>query len=250
MYCRRTLHSLGVTILFVASVGVAGEQDVLLSPTAGLRPFHSQTEKETVWTYTPSGDAVFHFKRTDNADGPSVRLDHQAFPSGTASKTFSSAEHRLGVDFRSPLFSNGFFESRTYLDEAGFGHFDSGYRQVIGYGLRILENQHLTFEIVPGVIGDYSNERAFEERLRWMGNIGQNLTWVVAEGFVVNQNFNTSLERTETEDLSAVLNLDLETLLAERLSFKLSYEVHYDDSIGDEMDKRDARLSTSVGYRF
>lgn len=208
-----------------------------------------ESRDATVWTYTPSGDAVFHFEK-DQDNGAVLRIGHQSFPSSSVENQFSAEEHRIGINYRNPLFSTGFLESRSYVDESSFGHHQSGYRQVLGYGLRIVDRQSLTFDIVPGVVGDYSAERPFEERLRWLGNVGQNLTWVVTDGLVLNQNFNTSLERTEDDDLSAVLNLDLETLLAERLSFKLSYEVHYDDSLGEELEQRDARLSTSVGYRF
>jgi len=216
--------------LFFGGMTYASDADVLLSPAAGLRPPSAADADETVWTYTPTGDAVFHFEKPGEAQNSSVRIGHTAFPSVSDANTFSNEEHRLGVDYRSPLFSNGFLESRSYIDESAFGHHDSGYRQVLGYGLRIVDHQRLTFDIVPGV----SAEPSLEERLRWMGNLGQNLTWVVTDGLVLNQNFHTSLERTETDDLS----------------FKLSYEVHYDDSIGDEMDQRDARLSTSVGFRF
>lgn len=246
----RTILWATVAGVFVAGLARASEADVLLSPSAGLKPQSPVAEDETAWTYTPSGDAVFHFRKSEGADRSFIRLGHQAFPSNSLANTYSPEEHRLGVDYRSPLFSNGFLESRSYIDESTFGHHQSGYRQVLGYGLRIIDRQSVTFEIVPGVSGDYSADRSLEERLRWMGNLGQNLTWAVTDGIVLNQNFNTSLERTEADDLSAVLNLDLETLLAERLSFKLSYEVHYDDSIGDEMEQRDARLSTSVGFRF
>lgn len=237
-------------ILVGASATATEAEDILLSPAAGLKPQSATVEDETVWTYTPSGDAVFHFTKPGETEPASVRIGHTAFPSNSSANTFSNEEHRLGLDYRSPLFSSSFLESRSLIDESSFGHHESGYRQVLGYGVRLIDRQGVTFEIVPGVLGDYSVERPLEDRLRWMGNLGQNLTWVVTDGLVFNQNFNTSLERTETDDLSAVLNLDLETLLAERLSFKLSYEVHYDDSIGDEMEQRDARLSTSVGFRF
>lgn len=228
----------------------ASEADVLLSPAAGLREQVPAKEEASVWTYTPSGDAVFHFRNPVSERESLVRIGYQAYPSSSLEPSLSTEDRRVGLDVRSPLLPGGFLQSRSLIDEGGFGPYDRGYRQVVGYGLRLVDRQSVTFDIAPGVVGDYSAERPLEERLRWMGNLNQSLTWLVTDGVVLNQNFNTTLERTETDDLSAVLNLDLETLLAERLSFKLSYEVHYDDSIGDEMEQRDARLSTSVGFRF
>ena len=180
-----------------------------------------------------------------------VTIRHRSFPASSLNSSRAPEDHRLSLNYRSQLSERGFLQGQSFLDESAFGPNSGGYRQVVGYGLRIVDRQTVTFDVVPGVAGDYSLENRFpDERVRWMGNLNQNLSWEINDGFILNQNFNTTLERTGEDDLSAVLNLDLETLFSDQLSFKLSYEVHYDDSIGDEMEQRDARLSTSVGFRF
>ncbi|MFP4352986.1 MAG: DUF481 domain-containing protein [Puniceicoccaceae bacterium] len=209
------------------------------------------SEAPSPWSYSPSGAVVF---RLDELVGPElgpVAIRHRSFPASSLDSPRSPEDHRLGFDYRSRLSGRGFLQGQSFLDDGAFGPYAGGYRQVVGYGLRIVDRQTVTFEVVPGVAGNYSLDDPFiDERVRWMGNVNQNLSWEIKDGLVLNQNFNTILERTREEDLSAVLNLDLETLFSDQLSFKLSYEVHYDDSIGDEMEQRDARLSTSVGFRF
>jgi hypothetical protein len=249
----RGRHWFGASVaaFIVALPSLAAESDVLLSPAAEAR--RSLDEKggaESVWTYSPSGGAVFRFEGLGERRSPLLEIDHRAFPASSAAPAASAEDHSLNLQYRSRILDRGFFQGRSTIDETGFGPYSSGYRQVLGYGLRVLDRRTVTFDIVPGVVGDYSREGPLEERLNWMGNLNQNLSWEVHDGFVLNQNFNTTLERTERDNLSAVLNLDLETLFADRLSFKLSYEVHYDDSLGDEMEKRDSRLATSVGFRF
>lgn len=227
-----------------------GSTEVLMSPSAEAAQLAEEPPSDSKWIYSPSGDSLFYFNQWGDTTAPEVTIDHTAFPSSSEAPSSSAADHTLGVSYRNRLFNYGFLESQSIIDETGFGHFSRGYRQVVGYGLRILDRQTVTFDIVPGVVGDYAADESIENRLKWMGNLNQNFSWQVSDGLVLNQNFNTTLERTDTDNLSAVLNLDLETLFSDRLSFKLSYEVHYDDTVGEEMEQRDARLSTSVGFRF
>lgn len=235
-----------------AQAASAAESDVLFSSGAqkGNSAEILKASEGSSWSYSPSGESVYLLQTpaVPTESSSYLSIQHSAFPSAVGSDTDS--DHRLGVNYRTELSDIGFLESRSTIDDSGFGPYSRGYRQVVGYGLRIVDRQTVTFDIVPGVLGDYSMDRPIEERLKLMGNLNQNLSWAVSDGFVFTQNFNTTLERTETDDLSAVLNLDLETLFADRLSFKLSYEVHYDDSLGDDWEKRDSRLSTSVGFRF
>lgn len=234
-----------------ASLLAATDSSVLFTPGAEAAQAMQKEESESLWKYSPAGTRLnLSLSDTGLEPGSTLSIRHSSFPGSTLSPSSSSEDNRLDVNYRSQLSTLGFLESRSTVEENGFGHYSKGYRQVLGYGLRVIDLQTVTFEIVPGVVGDYSTNPTVEERLNWMGNLNQNLSWIVTDGFVLNQNFNTSLERTEADDLSAVLNLDLETLFADRLSFKLSYEVHYDDSIGDALEQRDARLSTSVGFRF
>jgi len=227
-----------------AAALMGGESDILFSK--GTTVTATALSGDSAWTSSPSGQSLFMIGESGGDSGHSVAIHHDAFPASSAGAT----DHRIGLNYRADLFEVGFLESRSTIDESQFGPYSQGYRQVVGYGLRLLDKQSLTFDVVPGVIGDFSADRPIEERLKVMGNFNQNLSWRVSDGFVVTQNFNTTVERTEEDDLSAVMNLDLETLFSDRLSFKLSYEVHYDDSIGDELEQRDARLSTSVGFRF
>ena len=232
-----------------ASFAMSAESDILLS--SGAESVETPQESSgSAWTYSPSGESVLLFQNGSGSDSSLVSIQHSAFPSSSLTPSSSSSDHRLGVNYQTSLSDYGFLESRSTVDDSNFGPYSRGYRQTVGYGLRILDNQSVSFNIVPGVVGEYSVDRPIEDRLKLMGNLNQNLSWEVSDGFIFTQNFNTTLERTDTDDLSAVMNLDLETLFADRLSFKLSYEVHYDDSLGDELEQRDARLSTSVGFRF
>lgn len=232
-----------------AGFAVSAESDILQSPTAKIST-PAASLSDAAWTYSPSGESVRLLQNGSLANESTFSLEHSAFPSSSLDSSPSTSDHRLGVNYRANLSDFGFLESRSTIDDSEFGPYSQGYRQSIGYGLKILDRQSLTFNIVPGVVGDFSADRPIEERLKLMGNLNQNLSWEVSDGFIFTQNFNTTLERTETDDLSAVMNLDLETLFADRLSFKLSYEVHYDDSFGEDLEKRDSRLSTSVGFRF
>lgn len=160
-------------------------------------------------------------------------------------------EIRLGIDYRAPIgYSNSFLYSRSTLDETNFGTNGRRYQQVFGYGLRLVQSDTFSFDIIPGLGSRHYIERPLEDSFRIHGNLQQNISWQLSEGFVVNQKFNTTLEKTEEENLSAVMNLDLETLFSDRLSFRLSYEVHYDDAESDIMEQRESRFSTSIGYRF
>tara|TARA_R100000027_G_scaffold62209_2_gene54174 strand:- start:6378 stop:7142 length:765 start_codon:yes stop_codon:yes gene_type:complete len=250
------LRSLVGTACFGAvNVALSTESDVLFSAGSQKSDAPEGVVQEAggaTWSYSPSGESVYllHTPDLPTAKSSYLSIQHSAFPASSLSSSDTSVDHRLGVNYRTELSDIGFLESRSMIDDSNFGPYSPGYRQVVGYGLRIVDRRTVTFDIIPGVLGDYSVDRPIEERLKLMGNLNQNLSWAVSDGFVVTQNFNTTLERTEDNDLSAVLNLDLETLFAERLSFKLSYEVHYDDSLGDDLEKRDSRLSTSVGFRF
>ncbi len=236
-------------VSLVASV-VSADPDILLSSPNHLSEEVAESAPESTWTYSPSGQSVFLLRDEMEEGGPLVSIHHGFFPASSLDRSELDTDHRVNVTYRADVSSIGFLESRSLVDESRFGPHSGGYRQIVGYGLRLLDREALSFEIVPGFASDYSFHGPFEDRLNLMGNLNQNLSWTVTDSFVVSQNFNTTLERTEADDLSAVMNLDLETLFADRLSFKLSYEVHYDDSIGDALEMRDSRLSTSVGFRF
>ncbi len=239
----------GSALLCAGALPLAAS-DLLLPDSAGAED-SVPSAAPSPWSETPSGALVFRLGETGGPGDQLVTIRHGSFPASSRLSSGSAEDHRLSLNYRSQLSERGFLQGRSFLDESEFGPYSVGYRQVVGYGLRIVDRQTVTFEIVPGFVGDYSVEDPFlDQRMRWMGNLNQNMSWEINDGFVLNQNFNTTLERTGEDDLSAVLNLDLETLFSEQLSFKLSYEVHYDDSVGDEMEQRDARLSTSVGFRF
>ena len=248
---KKLLARISIVAAFLgyAPLLVAVESDILSSGTPEEQEIVSPKPAYS-WQFSPSGQSLFLMDHDYSLLHPSLSVQHTSFPSSSTQASSTFSDHRVGLNYRSNLGDMGFLESRSLVDESNFGPHSSGYRQVLGYGLRLLDRETISFEVVPGVMGDYSTTGPIEERLRLMGNLNQNLSWAVTDRFVVTQNFNTALERTEEDTLSAVMNLDLETLFADRLSFKLSYEVHYDDSTGDEMEQRDSRLSTSVGFRF
>lgn len=224
--------------------------DVLFSasPADGIS---AESKAPSPWTHTPSGAVIFRLDELSGSGHGPLTVRHRSFPASSFDSSGSVEDHRLGFHYRGRISERSFLQGQSFLDDSAFGPYEGSYRQVVGYGLRIVDRRTITFDLVPGVAGNYALEDPLmDERMRWMGNVNQNLSWKIKDGFVLNQNFNTTLERTGEDDLSAVLNLDLETLFSDQLSFKLSYEVHYDDSIGDEMEQRDARLSTSVGFRF
>jgi len=190
-------------------------------------------------------------KGTFLQNGSGVDFSGTRFPTRNTSNSETGEDLRLGLQYRAPIgYSNSFLYSRSTLDDSNFGTNGRHYQQVFGYGLRLVQSDTFAFDIIPGLGSRHYIERPLEESMRIHGNLQQNITWQLSEGFVVNQNFTTTLEKTEEENLSAVMNLDLETLFSDRLSFRLSYEVHYDDTENEIMEQRESRLSTSIGYRF
>lgn len=160
-------------------------------------------------------------------------------------------EGSLRLRYRLPTGGRTFLQSQSIFDTRNSKISGEGFRQVVGYGFRVIDRDSVKFDVVPGVFSEaYRDGPVSDEETLWSGNLNQNLSWVIAEGFAISQNFNTFVKQTEDEVFSAVMNLDLETLVSEKFSFRVSYEVLYDDSSSDEMERRDSRFMTSVGYRF
>jgi len=162
----------------------------------------------------------------------------------------SSDEIRLTYQYRVPISEYRFIETQSFLGRTTVLGRQEDLLQTVGYGIRLLDSDTVAFEIIPGLARAYGGDLTAEERAGWIGNIGQQLTWNVAGDFSIHQRLNTFVERTAADYLSAVVNLDVETLLTEQLSFKISYEVHYDDSMSSEMERRERRVSTAIGIRF
>lgn len=159
-------------------------------------------------------------------------------------------EVRLTYQYRVPISEYRFIQTQSFLGRTTILGREQDLLQTVGYGIRLLDSDVLAFELVPGLGRAYGGDSPSEQRSGWIGNIGHQLSWNINGDFSVHQRLNTFVERTPADYLSAVVNLDIETLLTDQLSFKISYEVHYDDSMSNEMERRERRVSTAIGIRF
>lgn len=202
---------------------------------------------------TGTGSSGFGFRRWSSS--PSLGFDGVSVTSRFDGPAMSGSNEGVGdgllnLRFRLPLGSRSFFQSQSIFDGRPMGLHGGGIRQVLGYGVRLIDGDSLKFDVVPGVFRNREEEEFEPEDSRWSGNLNQTLSWVIAEGFAVSQNLNTFVRQSDDDVFSAVMNLDLETLVSDHLSFRVSYEVLYEDSASEDLERRDSRFTTSVGYRF
>ncbi len=152
--------------------------------------------------------------------------------------------------YRVPISEITFAQGQSFVGLQGIRGWDQYFLKTFGYGFRVMESDDLSFDLVPGLGKAYSHTGSQQEESGWMGNVNQQLTWSLGDDFALRQRLNTFWERHADDSMTAVVNLDVETILTEAVTFRVSYEVLYDDWQSDEFERRDRRLSTSVGFRF
>lgn len=173
-----------------------------------------------------------------------------ALGGGSRFGQFGGEDFFAGLDLELPLGESTFLHARSMLERGGSGSLEEGFRQVVGYGIRFLDSETMRFDVVPGFVRTYGRFDPTQGAPVWTGNLSQNFVWLINDNVAIQQNVSSFVERFEDDSMAAVLNFDLETLLSDRLSFRVSYEVEYDDVLSDEFEKSNTRFSTSVGYRF
>lgn len=207
-------------------------------------------ETSPEWEVLAYGSRI-QLAEEDGAWGGDWGMETRSFPRMATQPSTDGVDQQWSIRLDRNLEAGGGLHSEGLFDESGFGPYAKGYRHAILYDWAILESENFRMSLGPGLVGDYSLEpSSSEERLNMMSRVGQSLSWQLQEGIVIRQNLDTTLDQTPEDNFAAVLNLDLETLFADRLSFRMSYEVHYEDSDDQPMERRDSRLSTSIGYRF
>ena len=158
----------------------------------------------------------------------------------------------VAIGLEVPVSELTFFQAQSLVDSSFLPGSDFSVRQSLGYGVDLYRSSFLRFSITPGFAGGYEDASWLpaEERFGMMGNLSQALSWRPGDAFQINQRFNYSIQRIDEDNLAAFMNLDLETLLTESLSFRVSYEVKYDDRGSEEMELREARVSGAIGFDF
>ena len=237
----------GCLLLLAASSLVAAS----LAETARVEVLEDElAESPPGWEVLAYG-ARIQLAEEEGALGGDWGIEARAFPRTVAEPSTDVVDQqwRIGLDHRFPT-GDG-IQTEGLFDESGFGPYSKGYRHSILYDWAILETESFRVSLGPGLVGDYALDSVDrEERFNVMSRLGQSLSWRLHEGIVIRQKLDTTVAPTPEDDFAAVLNLDLETLFADRLSFRMSYEVHYEDTENQRMERQDARLSTSIGYRF
>ncbi len=181
-----------------------------------------------------------------------VEMDRMPIRYAPSGDDVGADDFGVAVSFRVPVSELTFVQTRSLVDSTLNPEAVFGYRQSLGYGVNLFQTERIQFSLAPGIAGGYDDDDSvlFEDRFAMLGNINQSLTFRLTDDFAVNQEFNYFVQRVEEENLAAFMNLDLETLLSDSLSFRVSYEVKYDDTASDEMELRESRISTAIGFSF
>jgi hypothetical protein len=240
-FCAGCLLSAGTLTAVAGTLAESARVDVLEDTLTG---------SSQGWEVLAYGSRV-QLAKEEGALAGDWGMEIRSFPRRTEAPSTDGVDQqwRIGLDRRFEG-GNG-IHTEGLFDESGFGPYAKGYRHSILYDWAILETENFRVSLGPGLVGDYALEPANgEERFNMMSRFGQSLSWRLHEGIVIRQNLDTTVDQTPEDDFATVLNLDLETLFADRLSFRMSYEVHYEDTENQRMERQDARLSTSIGYRF
>lgn len=191
-------------------------------------------------------------KKIDEGGIFRVELDRQAIRYAPSGDDVGADDFGVAVSFQVPVSELTFVQTQSMLDSTLDPDAVFGYRQSLGYGVHLFRSDRIHFTLAPGIAGGFEDDESvrFEDRFAMLGNINQTLTFRFNDDLSVNQEFNYFVQRVEEDNLAAFMNLDLETLLSESLSFRVSYEVKYDDTASDEMELRESRISTAIGFRF
>lgn len=208
-------------------------------------PFETASEEWTTF------DGERSKKIAENV-ASSIKLGRQPIRYAPSDADVGAEDFGVAVSFRVPVSELTFVQTQSLLDSTLDPQAVFGFRQSLGYGLHFFRTDRVHFSLAPGIAGGYDDDAfaSFEDRFAMLGNINQSLTFQFNEDLTVSQEFNYFIQRVEEDNLAAFMNLDLETLLSESLSFRVSYEVKYDDTASEEMELRESRISTAIGFRF
>ncbi|MGF1531646.1 MAG: DUF481 domain-containing protein [Puniceicoccaceae bacterium] len=215
---------------------------------------------DDVWLFDSNGASTFdsgkiQVEGSTGSSEPTASLPKVSFRGQTYKLHGADDEvkdFQLGLRFEVPVSELTFVQTQTLVDSTFNDSISFGYRQSLGYGLLLWNTDRFRFSLAPGVAGGYENDStlSFEDRLSMLGNFNQRLSLSFSEKLVVNQEFNYFVQRVDDDNLATFMNVDLETLLSNRLSFKVSYEVKYDDTVSEDLELRESRISTAIGFQF
>lgn len=152
--------------------------------------------------------------------------------------------------YRHDISKRYYVQSQTDFRFDRVAGIEQEYRENLGLGYRWLDSARWKATVTPSLGFQYREYEKLPSDDEFIATLFQDIEYKISSRLKVNESLSYQIDIADPEDFSVDFKATLENRLAAYLNMKLTYEWHYDQTIGGLSEKNQQILNLTFGADF
>lgn len=175
---------------------------------------------------------------------------------------FTSQTDSAGIEEKTLDKWGGYFSYSRDISERWFLQSDTDYlrdlvkninhqaTETLSLGYKVVNEEDFTFNILPGIAGQYIEAEGFNENWIFYATFSEELMYKFNETFRVEQDAGIRVNPTDTSEYQLYANAAFIAKLTEWIDASLNYQYSYDTTVGPGSNRGEQQIIFALGVPF